>query len=173
MSDRFAGILLGTAVGDALGLPAEGLSPARRRRLMPGPWRHRLLFGRGMVSDDTEHTLFVAQSLLRHPDDAAAFQRRLAWHVRWWFAGLPAGIGIATARACVKLWLGFPPHRSGVFSAGNGPAMRSAFIGAYFHDKPDVLQRFVLASTQLTHSDPKAAIGSEAVARIAAWAVAH
>ena len=27
MNDRLAGILLGTAVGDALGLPAERLSP--------------------------------------------------------------------------------------------------------------------------------------------------
>jgi ADP-ribosyl-[dinitrogen reductase] hydrolase len=140
---------------------------------MPGPWRHRLLFNRGMVSDDTELTLFVAQSLLRHPTDADAFQRRLAWHLRWWFAGLPAGIGMATARACVKLWLGFPPGRSGVFSAGNGPAMRSAVIGGYFHDKPEMLRRFVMASTQLTHADPKATIGAEAVARVAAWAVEH
>jgi ADP-ribosyl-[dinitrogen reductase] hydrolase len=173
MNDRLAGILLGTAVGDALGLPAEGPSPARRRRLLPGPWRHRLLFGCGMVSDDTEHALFVAQSLLRHPADAEAFQRRLAWHLRWWFAGLPAGIGMATARACVKLWLGFPPSRSGVFSAGNGPAMRCALIGGYFHNQLEMQHRFVVASTQLTHTDPKAAVGAEAVARVAAWAVEH
>lgn len=173
MNDRLAGILLGTAAGDALGLPAEGLSPARRQRLFPGPWRHRLLFGRGMLSDDTEHTLFVAQSLLRHPADPAAFQRRLAWHLRWWFAGLPAGVGMATARASMKLWLGFPPRRSGVFSAGNGPAMRSAILGGYFHDQPEMLRQFVAASTQLTHTDPKAAVGAEAVARLAAWAVEH
>ena len=36
-----------------------------------------------------------------------------------------------------------------------------------------MLHRFVLASTQLTHTDPKAAIGAEAVARVAAWAVEH
>jgi ADP-ribosylglycohydrolase len=124
-----------------------------------------------MVSDDTEHTLFVAQSLLRHPDDAEAFQRRLAWHLQWWFAALPAGIGMATARACAKLWLGFPPTRSGVFSAGNGPAMRSAVIGGYFHDRPELLRWFVQASTMITHTDPKAAVGAEAVARVAAWAV--
>jgi ADP-ribosylglycohydrolase len=126
-----------------------------------------------MVSDDTEHALFVAQSLLRDPADADAFQRRLAWHLRWWFAGLPAGIGMATARACVKLWLGFPRSRSGICSAGNGPAMRSALIGGYFHDQPELLHQFVSASTQLTHSDPKAAIGAEAVAGTAAWAVEH
>ncbi|MGO9115208.1 MAG: ADP-ribosylglycohydrolase family protein [Thermoguttaceae bacterium] len=173
MNDRLAGILLGTAVGDALGLPVEGLSPQRRRRLMPDGWRHRFFLGRGMISDDTEHTLIVAQSLLRHPAAVDAFQRRLAWHLRWWFAGLPAGIGMATARACVKLWLGFPLARSGVFSAGNGPAMRSALIGGYFHDQPEMLHGFVLASTRLTHTDPKASVGTEAVARLAAWTVEH
>ena len=43
MKNRLTGILVGTAVGDALGLPAEGLSPSRRQRLMPGPWRHLTL----------------------------------------------------------------------------------------------------------------------------------
>lgn len=155
MNDRRAGILLGTAVGDALGLPAEGLSPQRRRRMLPGPWRHRLLFGRGLVSDDTEHTFFVAQSLLEHPNDAASFQRRLAGRLRWWLASLPAGIGMATAWACLKLWLGFAPTRSEVFSAGNGPAMRSALLGGCFRDRPDALESFVRASTQITHTDPQ------------------
>jgi len=173
MNDRLAGILLGTAVGDALGLPAEGLSPARRRRLMPGPWRHRLLLGRGMLSDDTEHTLFVAQSLLRHPMDADAFQRRLAWHLRWWLAGLPAGIGRATARACLKLWVGFPAAACGVYSAGNGPAMRSAILGAYFHNDRHAINAFVRASTALTHTHSRAFTGAMAVARTAAWAVEY
>ena len=171
--DRLMGILLGTAVGDALGLPTEGLGPRRRRRLFPGPWRHRFLFGRGMVSDDTEHTLFVAQSLLKHPSDPSAFQRILAWHLRWWFLDLPAGVGLATARACVRLCLGFPPTRSGVFSAGNKPAMRSAILGGYFHDDPQALESFVRTSTQITHTDPKALIGALAIARLAAWAVEH
>jgi ADP-ribosyl-[dinitrogen reductase] hydrolase len=173
MDDRLAGILLGTAVGDALGLPAEGLSPRRRRRMFPGPWRYRFLPGRGMVSDDTEHTLFVGQSLLKHLDNAATFQRCLAWHLRWWFLGLPAGIGMGTIRACTKLCLGFPPTKSGVFSPGNGPAMRSALIGAYFQNDPRAIDEFVLASTRLTHTDPRAATGALAVAHLAAWAVQH
>jgi len=126
-----------------------------------------------MASDDTEHAFFVAQSLLRAASDACAFQRRLAWHLRWWFLGLPAGIGLATARACIKLCVGFPPTRSGVFSAGNGPAMRSAILGGYFHDDPASIESFVRASTRITHTDPKAMIGALAVARLAAWAVEH
>ena len=74
--DRFRGILLGTAVGDALGLPAEGLSRQRIRRLFPGRWRHRFAGHAGMISDDTEHTLFVAQSLLASPDPLVSGIRR-------------------------------------------------------------------------------------------------
>ena len=49
------GSILGTAVGDALGLPLEGLSRRRGARLIGDPDRHHLILGRGMVSDDTEH----------------------------------------------------------------------------------------------------------------------
>jgi len=166
--DRMEGVLLGTAVGDALGLPAEGLSPKRIARMWHGEWKMRLILGFGMVSDDTEHTMMVAQSLLASPTDADAFQRRLAWKLRWWFLGLPAGVGMATAKACIRLWIGVSPKRSGVWSAGNGPAMRSAVIGAFFADDPARRREFVSASTRLTHRDPRAEIAALAVAETAA-----
>ncbi len=169
--ERMAGVLLGTAVGDALGLPAEGLSPRRITRRWRGDWRMRLFFGWGMVSDDTEHTVMVAQALLASPGDPVAFQRRLAWKFRWWFLGLPAGVGMATAKACIKLWLGVSPKRSGIFSAGNGPAMRSAIIGAFFEDDPERRRIFVAASTKMTHTDPRAEIAAQAVAEATAWIV--
>jgi ADP-ribosylglycohydrolase len=124
-----------------------------------------------MVSDDTEHTLFVAQALLAYPDDATKFQQCLAWKLRLWLLGLPAGIGLATLKAIIRLWLGFPPGRSGVWSAGNGPAMRSAIIGAYFADDLDKRRAFVSAATRLTHTDPKAETAALAVAEAAAWSV--
>ena len=92
VSDRILGVLLGSAVGDALGLPAEGLSPRRIARLWKGDWRMRLVFGRGMVSDDTEHTIMVAQSLLASPKSAEDFQRNFARKLRWWFLGLSRGV---------------------------------------------------------------------------------
>src|SRR5882724_11800805 len=70
LSAEFTGVLLGTAVGDALGLPAENLSPERIRKRWSGKWRMRFLFGRGMISDDTEHTIMVAQALLSDAFDA-------------------------------------------------------------------------------------------------------
>lgn len=165
------GALLGTAVGDALGLPAEGLQPERIRRRWNGDWRMRLVFGRGMLSDDTEHTFAVAQSLAEHPMDAALFQRALAARLRWWFLSLPAGVGMATAKACIKLWFGISPEKSGVFSAGNGPAMRSALIGVYFHADSAKRREFVRASTRITHTDPKAEEAALAVAEAAAFGV--
>jgi ADP-ribosylglycohydrolase len=168
---RLEGVLLGTAVGDALGLPAEGLSPGRIQRLWKGNWRMRFLLGHGMISDDTEHTLMVAQALLSHGDDAAAFQCALARKLRWWFAGLPAGVGLATATACFKLWVGFPPGRSAVASAGSGPAMRSAILGAFFADQPETRRQFVRVSSTLTHRGWQAETAALAVAEAAALAV--
>ena len=168
----FEGVLLGTAVGDALGLPAENLSPGRIRRLWNGEWKMRFFFGRGMISDDTEHTLMVAQSLLSHSDNPEAFQHSLAWKFRWWFAGLPGGVGLATAKACLKLWIGFPPGRSAVNSAGDGPAMRSAILGAFFADNPRRRREFVLASSRLTHKGWKAETAALAIGEAVALAVA-
>lgn len=169
--EQLRGLLLGTAVGDALGLPAEGLLRKTIARLgWQDHWHHRLLLRCGMISDDTEHTIFVAQALLSKGYSPAQFQRLLAWKLRFWLLALPAGVGAATARAIIKLWLGFPPRLSGVFSAGNGPAMRVAIIGAYAQDSVqmhDLVQR----STVLTHTDPKALTASLAVAKAAAFAI--
>ena len=166
------GCLLGTAVGDALGLPYEGMSARRGARMFPDPGRHHLLPGYGMVSDDTEHACFVALALIASQGQPNAFEKRLAASLRWWLLGLPAGVGLATLRSITRLWLGVPPSRSGVFSAGNGPAMRSAILGVAFRQSPDILRTFVERSTRLTHSDPKALLGALTVAVAAALSAA-
>jgi ADP-ribosylglycohydrolase len=160
----YVGCLLGTAVGDSLGLPYEGISPRRGSRLFPDVGRHHLLFGKGMVSDDTEHACLVAQSLVRSRGELKEFERQLARSLRWWLLDVPAGVGLATLKSILKLWIGFPPNQSGTISAGNGPAMRSPIIGVAMGSSIQELRRFVMASTQITHSDPKAFYGALAVA---------
>ena len=157
------GAILGTAIGDAIGLPYEGMSKRRGRRLIGEPTRHRFFLGRGMVSDDTEHTCMVAQALIVSGADTERFGRELARRFRWWLLGFPAGVGKATVQATLKLWLGSSPRNSGVFSAGNGPAMRSAILGAAVADR-DLLRELVRVSTRITHTDPKAEYGAWAVA---------
>lgn len=161
--EAVVGCLLGTAVGDALGLPYEGLSRKRAARLFGAPEQHRFVFGHGMISDDTEHTCMVAQSLIEANGEVNLFTKRFARRLRWWMLALPAGVGKATARAGIKLWLGARPEKAGVFSAGNGPAMRAAILGAVI-DNTEQLLRFVRASSRLTHTDPKAEFGAITIA---------
>lgn len=167
--EKLNGVIMGTALGDSLGLPSEGLSSKSIEKLgWRNNWKQRLIFDRGMLSDDTEHTLMVAESLAREPSDSVLFRKTFARKLRWWLVALPAGTGLATARSILKLWIGFPSDRSGVYSAGNGPAMRSAVIGAYFADSPEKIEAFVRVSTIVTHTDPKALVGALAIAYCAA-----
>lgn len=166
-ADAVVGCLLGQAVGDAMGLPAENLTPRRVARLFPSLDRPRFAFGRGVGSDDTEHACMTAQALLRSGGDEERFRNSLAWRLRWWLLGAPAGVGLATLKSCVKLWLGFSPRSSGVYSAGNGPAMRAAILGVC---GPRGTSEFIRASTHLTHTDPQALVGATSIEMAAAWA---
>src|SRR3954471_4814661 len=148
--------LTGMAVGDALGLPHEGLSPRRARRRFPDVDRFHFLVGRGMFSDDTEHACMTGQALLYSGGDGPRFARSLAWRLRWWLVGCPPAIGLATLKACLKLWLGFGPNRSGVWSAGNGPCMRAPVLGVALENCPELIAEFVRRCTRITHTDPKA-----------------
>jgi ADP-ribosyl-[dinitrogen reductase] hydrolase len=171
-ADKFAGVLLGGAVGDAVGLPREGLAPGRAARMFGGrPLEHRLVLRRGMISDDTEHACMTAQALLASGGDPGVFGRSLAWRLRGWLLGVPAGIGWATLRAIVKLWAGFGPEHSGVRSAGNGPAMRAPVVGVWAAAKglsAEEMAGLIRASTRLTHTDERAEEGTMVMALAAA-----
>ncbi|MFZ6731785.1 ADP-ribosylglycohydrolase family protein [Undibacterium sp. Ji42W] len=165
-SDAIAGCLMGGAVGDAMGLPFEGLSPRRIARLRKGSLRYRFFFAHGMISDDTDHAIFVTQALIKSKGDIGKFKKSLSWRLRLWLICLPAGLGFATLRSIIKLWLGFT--NSGVYSAGNGPSMRSAMIGAILSNDASARNAHVQTSTLLTHTDTKAFTGALAIAEIAA-----
>ncbi|MEM9540799.1 MAG: ADP-ribosylglycohydrolase family protein [Cyanobacteria bacterium P01_E01_bin.42] len=168
LEQAIIGCLLGTAVGDAMGLPFEGLSKHRQKKWVKDRDRYYFFFNKGMVSDDTEHACMVAQSLIVSAGHESKFTRTLAWRLRFWLLCLPAGVGFATLRSLLKLWLGFSPHQSGVFSAGNGVAMRSPIVGVCYGDNIEKLRSLVRISTRMTHSDPKAEYGAFAIA-IAAY----
>ncbi|MDF1741432.1 MAG: ADP-ribosylglycohydrolase family protein [Verrucomicrobiales bacterium] len=168
--EAILGCLFGTAVGDSIGLPFEGLHPGRAQKINGNQSKHRFVFGRGMLSDDTEHTLMVANALCQNRGDSNAFQKQLGKSFRWWFAALPAGIGLGTARAIIKLWCGFPASKSGVFTAGNGAAMRSAIIGTFFNEDETRRNEYAITSCRITHTDPRAEESALIVACAAALA---
>ncbi len=168
--EAIAGALLGTLVGDALGLPREGLSRGQAAlRFGHGPLRYQLFLGRGLGSDDTEHACMVGQALLAQPEEASAFARNLGWRLRAWLLSLPAGLGRATLLSTLRLWLGFSPERSGIASSGNGAAMRAPLLGVCLAYQPERLEAFVRASSRLTHRDVLAEEGALLVALAAAY----
>jgi ADP-ribosylglycohydrolase len=156
------GCLLGGAVGDALGLPVERLTPARQKALYGHIDSMQFLPHRGMVSDDTEHALFTARALLESNGDPEKFTKLLHSEFRRWILALPPGIGKATLMAGGRALVFHP--RPGVFSAGNGPAMRAPILGAALGDIVPQLRQYIELSTHLTHTDPKALWGSLAIA---------
>lgn len=164
LENTLAGCLIGTSIGDALGLPAEGLTRERQARFFPDLDRYHFFFGKGMISDDSEHTFMLAQSLISSRRTPEELQQRFSWKLRFWLLGMPAGLGATTLKACFRLWLGIPPSRSGVFSAGNAPAMRSAILGIIYGHDLDTLRKYVRVSTRVTHTDPAAEYGAMAVA---------
>lgn len=120
-----------------------------------------------MVSDDTEQSALLLDALIVAGGRPEAMARAFGWRLRWWLLGLPAGTGMATARAIARLWAGVPATRAGVRSAGNGAAMRAPVLGAVAVDV-DELVALVTASTAVTHTDPRALHGALVVA-VAAW----
>ncbi len=120
-----------------------------------------------MVSDDTEHAAMVARALCESGRYPPQYARSLARQLRGWILLMPAGVGMATARACFRLLVGISPERSGVFSAGNGAAMRAAVLGVAWGHAPDKLRELVRASSRITHTDPKAEWGALVVAAAA------
>jgi ADP-ribosyl-[dinitrogen reductase] hydrolase len=170
--NRITPCLLGGALGDTIGLPAEGMHARRIAKMWKGPSKQRLVFGRGMVSDDTEHAIMTLLALRKSGNDPKVFARHLGRNLRWWFAALPAGIGLATARSCIRLWFGFSPENSGVFSAGNGPLMRAPAIAACLFDQPELRKPFISASTRITHTDPLAEEAAQIIGTAVTLAIA-
>ncbi|GAC1548923.1 MAG: ADP-ribosylglycohydrolase family protein [Herpetosiphon sp.] len=170
--DRYTGTLVGGAIGDALGRPVEGRSPAqlqaRYGELRDYHRWHGWKSGpRGTITDDTQLTMLIAESLLAQgfidPDDIA---RRL---VDWLPIG--RGKGHATTAAVRRLERGVPWYSAGEESAGNGAAMRSAPVGLRYWNDPIRLRHAAVLSALPTHRHPMGIAGAVAMAAATAWLV--
>jgi ADP-ribosylglycohydrolase len=161
--------LTGLAVGDALGMPFEKMrhgDPALGawdgRTFLPGNW-HKLEAGRW--TDDTSMAWALAESLLERkglaPDDVA--NKYLDWyHDEFYFNGA----GKTTKAALHNLDTGCPWFASGIPRAeGNGPAMRVAPLGLFYHRAPDrVILRAAEVEATITHDSDVAREGAVAIA---------
>jgi ADP-ribosyl-[dinitrogen reductase] hydrolase len=134
--DRILGTCLGTAVGDALGMPIEGISHQNVRTYYKGIKEFRADEQRkdldaGQWTDDTQMTFALVRAMSGAPDPAdwprhAAEQYvALRDEARRW--------GPTTSAAVDKLAEGVPPEESGsAEQATNGAAMRAAPLGIWW-----------------------------------------
>ena len=136
-TDAIAGALLGTAVGDALGMPIEGLSHQNVRTYYKGIKEYRDDDQRGDLdagqwTDDTQMTFALVRVLTAHPDEpsawpAAAAEEYMALRpeARRW--------GETTTTAIERLVEGIAPTDSGSPDrATDGAAMRAAPLGVWW-----------------------------------------
>ena len=158
--DRVEGMLLGLAIGDALGNTSEGLVPESQRELFGEirdylPHRHAGNRAIGLPSDDSQMAFWTLDELTRagRLDPEALAGRFVSAQI--------FGIG-ATVREFVSRHAihGRPWHEAGLESAGNGALMRIApvVVPHLAHPSPALWADAALA-TMITHND-SAAIGA-------------
>lgn len=160
--------MVGTAIGEALGLARSGLSRRVALKMFGRPpLRYRLLPGRGIYSDDTRFMLMAAQAILQCRSDLRSFRRKYQSRLSWYPLSLPIGIDLSTWLACKKTWLYRTGITTGVRSTGNGAATRAMFIALAINGNGHRLRKWVEESTKTTHTHPQTIEGCQVLAQLA------
>jgi ADP-ribosyl-[dinitrogen reductase] hydrolase len=135
--DRIRGALLGLAVGDALGMPVEGLSHSNVRTYYAGikgfvDDEKRRDLRAGQWTDDTQFAFALVRALSTGGGDSDAVRQRAA---REYVALLPEARrwGPTSRVAVERLAAGAGPATSGASAnPSNGAAMRAAPLGVWW-----------------------------------------
>ena len=174
MDPRFSrayGALAGLALGDALGMPTQAMSPEQIRAvygritgLVDGDASQPYAPGMpaGSVTDDTEQALLVASLLVRGRGsssgrvalDASEFAHALlAWEDSMIQRGSLDLLGPSTKAALERVRAGEDPLSVGGAGTTNGAAMRVTPIGiAVSTEDPETFADAVWSSCQVTHA---------------------
>jgi len=153
-------ILLGVAVGDALGVPVEFLS---RESIQKNPVTGMTGYGThmqspGTWSDDSSLSFCLAEMLAGGYDLQSLADKFVLWydHSYWTAHGEVFDVGIATSGAINQLQKGVSPVLAGgssEYSNGNGSLMRILPLALYVRDMP-MAEKFRVVSdvSSLTHA---------------------
>ena len=168
---RAYGAFAGLALGDALGMPTQAMSPEQIRAvygrvtgLVDGDASQPYAPGMpaGSVTDDTEQALLIASLLVRGGGsssghvalDAGDFSHALlAWEDSMIERGSLDLLGPSTKAALERVRAGEDPLTVGGLGTTNGAAMRVTPIGiAVSTADPEVFADAVWSSCQVTHA---------------------
>ena len=173
---RARATLLGLAMGDALGMPAQTLTRAEIRArygritgfvapFAGHPVSHGLRAAQ--VTDDTEQTLLLARRLIADPvgfDDAGWARDLLDWEAGIRAKGLQDLLGPSSRAAIEALLAGASPEVTGARGTTNGAAMRIAPIGIMPPPETAALVARVARTCRVTHNTGEAIAAAAAVA---------
>ena len=171
-TDKVEGMLLGVAIGDALGGTSEWMSPDERYGRFGFIDRYVTRSGEpglGLPTDDTQLTFDTVDVILdRGYLDGAALAKQFVSHDIF-------GIG-STVSQFVKNYveLGYPWYESGVRGgAGNGALMRisAALIPSLKSDKENLVADTIL-DTMITHNSPMTIGTTVAFTKLLRWLMA-
>lgn len=153
--EKIEGMLLGIAIGDALGATSEGLKPSHRRKLYgeirdyqadrrPGQNRPS-----GVGTDDTQMSFWTVEQLIDdHGLRPESLARKFCEHRIW-------GIG-GTVKKFIENFKDrhLPWYEAGSESLGNGALMRIApVILPYLHNPHASMHADAAIATMITHND--------------------
>jgi len=177
--DRLTGMLIGCAIGDALGMPVEGIENELTQRALErlggirdflAPQHHVLRSLRklrpGYWTDDTQLTLAVARSVVA--EGTLDYDAVADAHVRAFETLELRGWDATTKQACRRLAQGTSRSRSGkIGGSGNAVAMKISPVAAFSFvrgESRETLLRHCVAVGLMTHHDPRAVVGAYLVA---------
>ncbi len=163
LRDRFQGSLLGLAIGDALGMPLEGMRAEEIRYHYGSVGDYldgRNGFKAGEGTDDTYQMLAIAESYveLEHFDRTDIARRFLDW-----YKNDGRGIGRTTRIALSALAEGSPIESASALAskllgdnaAGNGYLMRCAPTGLLRKDDIELFISETASISAITHTDSR------------------
>jgi len=170
--DRAAGVLLGAAAGDALGVPYEFRARLREDQVPQMLGGGLGNYEPGEFSDDTQMQAAIAAVSATGADmRTEAALDAVAQNFLSWLASGPADIGSQTrqvlsaakrasatqapARAMLAASREFTRTRS--HSAGNGSLMRTGIVALSHLDDPTAMAQAATLVSELTHADPDCA----------------
>ena len=157
LKSKFLGALVGTAVGDALGMPFEGYDPkyiqsryGEVKDMFPGK------LPAGSYTDDTEMMIGVAESLIENCGFNGEHMAKT--FIKNFNSSRGYGFGVQIVLKLIsegESWENAAENLfGGIGSYGNGAAMRIAPVSIFYYDNFDELIKIAVKTAKITHTHP-------------------
>lgn len=181
MKDRATGCLLGSAIGDAMGMPASFMSPETVKKNYGritdflAPTEEQTAHGglaQGEITDDTQESLIIAEVLAEAGcfDEVLFIEKMKSWALDNKMLESTV-IGPSTRRFLTAIIEGGDYRLIGRTGNTNGGAMRVAPVGIFYHGDAVKAVEAAIASALPSHGSKPGLASAAAVAAAVALGV--